>query len=125
MTLHSPTLPPSSYRGMRFFENDCNEGGKFLLEKRGKSGIGAGGIAFKMGGCETFDASLNLYINGRGVLTPYFKKTAYIAYPPNLFHILSNPSTSLSPPTPTHCSFHCPVSLAEWVITPHLIYYFT
>ena len=86
--------------------------------------MGAGGIAFKMGGCEIFEASLNLYINGRGVLTPYFKKTPYIAYP-NLFQILSTPSTSLSPPTPTQCSFHCPVSLVEWVITPHLMCYFT
>ena len=29
-------------------------------------------------------------------------------------------------PTPHHhCSFYCPVSLTEWVITPHFICYFT
>ena len=36
--------------------------------------MGAGGIAFKMGGCKIFGASLNLYINGRGVLTPILRR---------------------------------------------------
>ena len=27
--------------------------------------------------------------------------------------------------THPHCSFHCPVSLAEWVIMPQLMCYFT
>ena len=35
------------------------------------------------------------------------------------FHFLvtSNPHS--------HCSFHCPVSFVEWMITPHLMCYFT
>ena len=46
--------------------------------------------------------------------------------PTPFFQILSNTSTSLSPPNPhPHCSFCCTISLAEWVITPHLMCYFT
>ena len=52
----------------------------------------------------------SLYIVDKGVLTPYFAKTPYIAYP--CIHILSTPPlTSLSLPTPF--SFCRPVSLAE------------
>ena len=39
-------------------------------------------------------------------------KNSYIAYPPLFFQILFNPHP--------YCSFCCLVSLAEWVIAPHL-----
>ena len=44
--------------------------------------------------------------------------------PTPLFQVLSNPLFSLPchlPPPPPHCSFCCLVSLAEWVIAPHLM----
>ena len=99
---------------MRFFKNGCNGGdGKFLLEM-------GGGVILKCGDGK-FLKSLNIV--GRGRLTPYFMKT-YITYPlPSFSNFVCPPPhpTSLSPNTYLHCSFHCPVSLAEWVIMTHLI----
>ena len=78
-------------------------------------GGGGGGGGFIMGGWEILKVSS--HISQRGANPPYFKKTPYTAYPP--------PSTSLSLQPHPHCSFCCPVSLAEWVITSQLMCYFT
>ena len=53
---------------------------------------------------------------------PYFLKTPYIDYPLPL-HPFSN--FARTPQTPTNCSFCCLVSLAEWMIAPYLMWYFT
>ena len=58
----------------------------------------------------------------KGVLSPLFHEPPTpTILPTPLFQVLSNPP----PPNPTntHCSFCCSVSLAEWVITPHLMCY--
>ena len=92
---------------MRFFKNGCNGGMGIFYQKWG----GGGGKFLK-----------SLYIVGRGRLTSYFMKT-YIAYPlPSFSNFVCPPHpTSLSPNTYLHCSSHCPVSLAEWVIMTHSI----
>ena len=63
-------------------------------------------------------------IFGKGVLSPYFMKTPQDCLPTpfsNFFQTLPHfPVTSNPHP---HCTFCCPVSLAEWVIMPHLVCY--
>ena len=63
-------------------------------------------------------------IVGRGVLTPNFRKTSLYCILP-LFQMLSHqhppPLPCCIQPLPS-LLFH--VSLAEWVITPHLMWYF-
>ena len=63
----------------------------------------------------------------RGPKPLYFMKNPqYCLPPPPLFFIKFYP-TPLPPPFPllsnpyTHCCFFCLVSLAEWMIVPHLI----
>ena len=82
-------------------------------------GRGGEGVILKCGDGKFLKS---LYIVGRGRLTPYFMKT-YIAYPlPSFSNFVCPPHpTSLSPNTYLHCSFHCPVSLAESVIMTHSI----
>ena len=63
-----------------------------------------------MGGDGKFLKSL--HIVGRGVLTPIFYEDSLILPTPLFFQILSTPSLQL------------PVSLAEWVITTHLMCHF-
>ena len=61
------------------------------------------------------------------VLTPYFMKIPLYCLP-LLFQILSTPLPPYFPVTYNphpNCSFCCPVSLAEWMIMPHLMCYFT
>ena len=81
-----------------------------------------GGEGFVYNGDGEGNFLKSLHIVGRGVLTPY------IVCPLPLLQILStSPPTSLSPETPPPslcCSFCCPVSLAKWVITLHLMCYF-
>ena len=62
-----------------------------------------------------------MYISlvGRGVLNPLFYKDPS-TLPTPFFKFCPVPP-SLLPPTPTPTA----VSLAEWVITPHLMCYFT
>ena len=72
---------------MRFFKNGCNGGdGKFLLEMGGQGWGGGGGLVLQWGDGKFLKS---LYIVDKGVLTPYFAKTSYIAYP--CIHILSTP----------------------------------
>ena len=84
-----------------------------------RNGGGGGGVILKFWAGKIFKS---LYIVGRGRLTSYFMKT-YIAYPlPSFSNFVCPPHpTSLSPNTYLHCSSHCPVSLAEWVIMTHSI----
>ena len=69
----------------------------------------------------------NLYINDRAVLPthlPHFmKKMLYCLPSPSFFKFCWAPFPVVSDPN-AHCSFCCLVSLAEWVIAPHLICYF-
>ena len=73
----------------------------------------------------------NNIIVGREVLTPpILCRAHYIVYSHVFFFvfflILSNPllfPCHLQPPP--HCCFCCLASLAEWVIMPHLVCYFT
>ena len=76
------------------------------------------GMRFFKNSCNGRDVNFlkSLYIVGRVVLTPLFCEDSLYCLPPS--------PTSLSPPTPhPHYSFCCPVSLAEWEITPHLMCY--
>ena len=55
----------------------------------------------------------------RGPNPLFYEDHSYIAYP-SFFKFYPNPLFLVaSNPTP-HCSFCCHVSLAEWVIAPHL-----
>ena len=77
-----------------------------------------GGLGFIMGG-----SFFNIV--GRGVLTLLFHEKTPIL-PPSLFFRFCRPSSpshtlSCHLKRPSHCFFCHPVSLAEWVITPHLI----
>ena len=56
-------------------------------------------------------------IVGRWLLTPYFMKTPLYSLSP-LFQILTDP-------LPSHCCFCYLAFLAEWMIVPHLMCYFT
>ena len=86
---------------------------------RGRGGRGAG-----MGGRKFLKS---LYMVGRKVLTPLFHEDPSPPIlptpPPFLFQILSyplSPHFSVTSNPQSHCSFCCPVSLAEWVITLHM-----
>ena len=110
---------------MRFFKNCCKGGGdgKFLLEVRGKPGMGGGVVL------QWWDGKLlkSLYIIDRGVLTPLFYEDSPLHCITSLFQVLSNSPTYfpvLCNPY-SHCSFCCPVSLAEWAISSHLMCYST
>ena len=82
-----------------------------------------------------------IFIVWRGVLTPLYCLPPFFKFcpttPPPLFPVASNASP---PPTAywhsphvldtcgkpcPHCLFCCLVSLAKWVIAPHLMCYFT
>ena len=92
------------------------EDGKCLLEMGGKARNGGGG-AFIVGGRKFLKSP---YIVGREVLTPTILwRPPYIAYL-SFSNFVQSPSTSLS-----NCSFCCPVSVAEWMIVLHLMWYFT
>ena len=85
---------------LRFFKNGCNWGGWGIF---------------------TY-LQLSLH-SWQRVLTPLF----YEDYP-LFFKFCPNPPLLPLPShlqTYPHCSFCCPVSLAEFVITPHLMCYFT
>ena len=118
--VHSPKPPPPLYKEgeMRFFKNGCNGGGgdgKFLLEMGDKSQEWGDGKFLK-----------SLYIVGRGVLTPLFYEDLHILpIPPFSKVVQPSPNFPVTSNTHLHCSFCCHVSLAEWVITPHLMCYFT
>ena len=118
--VHSPKPPPPLYKEgeMRFFKNGCNGGGgdgKFLLEMGDKSQEWGDGKFLK-----------SLYIVGRGVLTPLFYEDLHILpIPPFSKVVQPSPKFPVTSNPHLHCSFCCHVSLAEWVITPHLMCYFT
>ena len=69
--------------------------------------------------CKVFIWKFHNCIVDRGFLTPYFMKTPLHYHPP--FQILSKPPLPYRHQPPPHCSFCCLVSLAGWVITPHLM----
>ena len=117
------SLPlPSLLKGgrMRFLKNGCNGG---------KPGM-RGELALKWGDGKFVKS---LYIVGRGVLTSYFMKIPLVfPNPPpphptpfSNFDHPSSPCPILTSNSYTHGLFCCPVSLDEWVITPHVMYYFT
>ena len=58
---------------------------------------------------------------------PVFYEDPLYCSPTPLFQILfpSPPPFPVTSNPHPHCSFCCRVSLAEWVIAPHLMYYFT
>ena len=77
---------------------------------------------------------LPIIIVGKGVLTP----TLTSLPPPPLFYedcsilptlpfsnFVQHPQSPVTSKPHPHCSFCCVVSLAEWVIPPHLMCYFT
>ena len=111
---------------MRFLKNGCNGGMENLYSKWGEA-RNEGGIGFEMGGWEICKVSLHSWQRSANLL--FYEDPPYIAYPPATpFSNFDHPSSP--PPIPTsnsypHGLFCCPVSLAEWVITPHLMYYFT
>ena len=126
---HTPPTPPPFIKGlMKFFKNGCNwEDGKFLLKMVRKPGMRGEGVGFIIGGWKIFKVSLHSW---QRCANPLFYED-----PSSLLNCLSPPQffsnfepsphththTSLSPPTPTLLSF----SLAEWVIMPHLVCFFT
>ena len=82
------------------------------------------GVAFIIGRWEFLKY---LYIVGRGVLSPlFYKDSPLYCLPPPVFKFCPTPShfPVISNPH-SHWFFCCPVSLAEWVIMPHLMCYFT
>ena len=84
--------------------------GNFLLEMVG--------VSFIMGVwqiCE--NVSLHCWQKGAN---PLFHEDSSIL-PTSLFQTLSIPPLACHLQCPPHCSFYCPVSLAEWVIMPNLI----
>ena len=83
---------------------------------------GGRGVDFIMGDGKFLKS---LYRVGTGVLPPLFYEDPAIL-PIPLFQMLSTPPNFLVSSNPhLHCSFFCHVSLGEWVITPHLMCYFT
>ena len=74
--------------------------GKFLLNMGEGARNGGGEVGFKMGGWEILKLSPPILPTP----VPFFSNFVQ---------------------THPHCSFHCPVSLAEWVIMPQLMCYFT
>ena len=110
--------------GWNFSKLAVTGDGKILLKMVGSHGWGE--LVLKWGRWEIFKVSLHSWQRG----IPYFMKTPYIAYP--LFQIWSiplcppPPFIALSPLTPiAHCSLRFLVSLTEWMITPHLMRYFS
>ena len=94
--LHSSNTPiPLIKRVMKFFENGYNRGWEIFTRNGGKARNG--GVGFIM---------------GEYCLCPLFK-----CYPPTTPQLSSHLQPHL------HCSFCCHVSLAEWVITLHLMCY--
>ena len=69
----------------------------------------------------------HLLIVGRGFLTLLFCKDPplYFLPDPLVFQILCNHPLPVASNLHLHCSFCCLVSLAKWMIVPHLMYYFT
>ena len=148
MLPHSLSPLPFLHKGggaIRFFKNGLiggREGGLGIFGRNGgKPGMaaGRGGGWFWNG----WDGKLlkSLYIS-RWLLTPLFYKDPLYCSP-LLFQLLPAPPPPLpTPPPPNtpppppshfpvtsntypHCSFNCPVSLAEWVIMPYLTCCFT
>ena len=107
---------------MRFLKNGCNEGDrKFLLEMGGSQDGGGdevGGWLNDRG----WKILKSLYIVGRRLLTPPFYEDPPIAIPLPFFKFCPTPLPSSHFPVTSnphsHCSFCCPISLAEWVIWP-------
>ena len=100
-------------------------GWKIYTRNGGKPGMREE-LALKWGDGK-FVVSLHSWQRSANLL--FYEDPPYIAYPPaTTFSNFDHPSSP--PPIPTsnsypHGLFCCPVSLAEWVITPHLMYYFT
>ena len=100
---------------MRFSKNGCNGGnGKFFLEMVEKPGIGGNGKFLVY--LYSWWRSNNPPILWRPPLY-YLPLLPFQFLPPLYFLVTSNPHP--------HCSFCCPVSLAEWVIIPHLMCYYS
>ena len=111
---------------MRFFKNSCKGGGgwEVFTRSEGEARNGGGGVVLQW-----WDGKLlkSLYIIDRGVLTPLFYEDSPLHCITSLFQVLSNSPTYfpvLCNPY-SHCSFCCPVSLAEWAISSHLMCYST
>ena len=74
-----------------------------------------GGGGFIMGGSEILKVSSHIW--QRGPNPPILRRPPILPIHPPPLPCHSNPHP--------HCSFCCPVSLAEWVITSQLMCYFT
>ena len=134
MLPHSLSPLPFLHKGeaIRFFKNGLIGGGGGSgegggLEIFGRNGGKPGMVARKGGGgfWNGWDGKFlkSLYI-GRWLLTPpilwsppiLLTLAFFVCHPPPHFPVTSNAYP--------HCSFNCPVSLAEWVIMPYLMYCF-
>ena len=111
-TSHRPNPPPFLYK--KNFSKMASMGGWKIFTTNGGEARN-GGLVLKWGD-EKF-SSFFLHSWQKGVNPTIMWRPPYIAYPPSPF---SN-FVQLHP----HCSSCCPVSLVEWVIMPHSMYYFT
>ena len=101
--------------GKRFFKNGSNgRDGKFLLE---------------MGGSQEWGGGVLSLHSWQGVITPlFYEEPLYcLPHPPFFSNFVHAPLPHFLVTSNLHptCSFYYPVSLAEWVIIPHLMCYFT
>ena len=109
--------------GMRFFKNGCNGGMENFLLEICEEARNGGGWFYNEG-----MGNFSLHSGQRGA-NPLFYEDPLFCLPPPPFEILSTPPAlpllpcHLQPPP--HCFFCCPASLAEWVIMPHFMCYFT
>ena len=105
--------------GYYYFSEMAIMGGWEIFTRNGE-GARNEGVGFIMGDGKILKS---LYIVGRGVLTPlFYEDLLYCLF--RLFQMLKKKFPVTFNPH-LHCSFCCHVSLAEWVITPHLMCYFT
>ena len=108
--------------GMKFSKNGCNWGGGGFFVELEEGRIWQEWEIFKVFFFSLLAEDANPVILWRP--PPPILPTPHTPFS-NFVHTSPNP-TSLSPPSPhPHCSFCCHFCLAEWVITPHLMCYFT
>ena len=100
-------------------------GGGWKIFTINRGGARNGGIGFIMAGDVEYLVSLQSW--QRGSKPPFLLRPPYIAYPPPFPNFVQPPFPHFPVTSNLHpnCSFCCSVSLAEWVITPHLMCYFT